>query len=253
MAEIVLIPGFWLGAWAWEDVARALRTAGHRVHPVTLTGLAERAAEATPEVDVHTHTDDVVRVIEDGDLRDVVLVGHSGACVPVAGAADRIPDRIARLVYVDTGPLPAGMAVIDFNDPTTQEGWRERVAKEGDGWRLPPPPFDPATTPDDLAGLSGLSGLSIDHLTRLRGLATPQPFATVTGSLTHPATPADLPTTIITCTFTPDQVRTLAATGNPAFAPMARSDLRHLPTGHWPMLSRPADLAALLDEIAGTN
>ncbi|MER5780902.1 alpha/beta hydrolase [Streptomyces mobaraensis] len=245
MAEIVLIPGFWLGAWVWEDVARALRTAGHRVHPVTLTGLAERAAEATPEVDVHTHTDDVVRVIEDGDLRDVVLVGHSGACVPVAGAAGRISDRIARLVYVDTGPLPAGMAVIDFNDPATQGEWRERVAKSGDGRCLPPPPFDPATTPADLAGLS------TDHLTRLRALATPQPFATVTGSLTRPATPADLPTTIITCTFTPDQVRNLAATGNPVFAPMARSDLRHLPTGHWPMLSRPADLAALLDEIAG--
>ncbi|MFI0741458.1 alpha/beta fold hydrolase [Streptomyces sp. NPDC021100] len=82
MAEIVLIPGFRLGAWVWEDVARALRAAGHRVHPVTLTGLAERAAEATPEVDVRTHTDDVIRVIEDGGLRDVVLVGHSGACVP---------------------------------------------------------------------------------------------------------------------------------------------------------------------------
>ncbi|MBC2873977.1 MULTISPECIES: alpha/beta fold hydrolase [Streptomyces] len=246
MAEIVLIPGFWLGAWVWEDVARALRAAGHRVHPVTLTGLAERAAEATPEVDVHTHTDDVVRVIEDGDLWDVVLVGHSGACVPVAGAAARIPDRIARIVYVDTGALPADMAVIDFNDPQTQSDWRDQVTKEGDGWRLPPPPFDPATAPDDLAGLSD------DHLTRLRALSTPQPFATVTGTLDRPANPAEVPATVITCTFTPDQARTLAATGNPVFAPMARMDLHHLPTGHWPMLSRPADLAALLDKAAGS-
>ncbi|MBZ4318994.1 alpha/beta hydrolase [Streptomyces sp. SCA2-4] len=262
MAEFVLVPGFWLGAWAWEDVARGLRAAGHGVHPVTLTGLAERAAEATPEVDVRTHADDIVRVIEDGGLRDVVLVGHSGACVPVAGAADRVAERIARIVYVDTAPLPGDMAVIDFNDPRTQGEWREQVAK-GDGFRLPPPPFDPAppfdslppfdssppfdpaTAPDDLAGLTP------EHLARLRALSTPQPFATVTQPLPRPTLPADLPTTVITCTFTPDQARTLAATGNPVFAPLAHMDLRPLPTGHWPMLSRPSDLAALLDEIAG--
>ncbi|MFI0741459.1 hypothetical protein ACH4PU_25770 [Streptomyces sp. NPDC021100] len=145
---------------------------------------------------------------------------------------------------MDTGVLPADMAVIDFNDPQTQVEWRDRVTKEGDGRRLPPPPFDPATAPADLAGLSD------DHLTRLRTLATPQPFATVTGTLDRPAPPMEAPSTIIACTFTPAQARTLAATGDPVFAPMARMDLRHLPTGHWPMLSRPADLAALLDEVA---
>ncbi|MGP8304354.1 alpha/beta fold hydrolase [Streptomyces inhibens] len=244
MAAIVLVPGFWLGAWAWEDVTPELRAAGHHVYPLTLAGLADRASEATPDVDVYTHIDDIVRVIEENDLRDVVLVGHSGGSVPVTGAADRIPERIARVVYVDAGPLPDGMAVIDFNKPQTQDEWRKQVAEEGEGWRLPVPPFDPAAEPDSLAGLTG------EHLVRIRKLATPQPFATATRPLDRPTAPSDTPSVVIASTFTPDQVRMMADSGNPIFGPMARMDLRHLPTGHWPMFSRATELAALLDEIA---
>ena len=100
MATYVLVPGFWLGAWVWDEVADVLRSQGHEVLPVTLTGLAERAAEASPEVDVDTHAQDILDVI--GDRRDVVLVGHSGASLPVTAVADRIPERLARVVYVDT-------------------------------------------------------------------------------------------------------------------------------------------------------
>ena len=74
MATIVLVPGFWLGAWAWEEVARRLRAAGHDVYPVTLTGLAGRAGEATPRVNVDTHIADLTRLIAEHGLRDVVLV-----------------------------------------------------------------------------------------------------------------------------------------------------------------------------------
>ncbi|GAA0436126.1 alpha/beta fold hydrolase [Streptomyces luteireticuli] len=244
MASIVLVPGFWLGAWAWEDVTPALRAAGHDVHPLTLTGLAERAAEATPDVDVHTHVDDIVRVVEGRDLRDVVLVGHSGGSLPVTGAGDRVPERIARIVHVDAGPLPGGTALIDFNAPQTQERWRRQVAEEGEGWRLPVPPFDPAEEPADLAGLTG------EHLARIRRSATPQPFATATRPLERPAVTPDIPCSVIASTFTPEEVRALADSGNPFFAPMAGTDLHHLPTGHWPMFSRPGELAALLDGIA---
>ncbi|MEU9116454.1 alpha/beta fold hydrolase [Streptomyces sp. NPDC048483] len=244
MAAIVLVPGFWLGAWAWEDVTSELRAAGHDVYPLTLTGLADRAAEATPDVDVYTHVDDIVRFIEGKGLRDVVLVGHSGANLPVTGAADRIPDLIARIVYVDAGPLPGGMAVIDFNEPQTQEEWRKQVVEEGDGWRLPAPPFDPEADPDNLAGLTD------EHLARIGTLATPQPFATVTRPLVRPTVPPDTRCSVIASTFTPEQVRMMADSGNAVFESMARMDLRHLPTGHWPMFSRPTELAALLDEIA---
>ncbi|RLU99143.1 esterase [Streptomyces griseocarneus] len=254
MSTFVLVPGFWLGAWAWEDVTRELRAAGHDVHPVTLTGLAERADEATPEVGVATHTADVVRVIEDGGLRDVVLVGHSGANQPVTAAADRLPGRVARLVYVDTAPLPPGMGVIDFNDPGTQESWRKRVAEEGDGWLLPAPAFDPAAAADadadadaDAESLAGLTG---EQLERMRALCTPQPFRTATDPFERAGEPAGVPCSLIATTFTPEAVRGLAATGNPLFAPLAAMDVRHLPTGHWPMLSEPGALAALLDAIA---
>src|SRR5258708_2391543 len=134
MATIVLVPGFWLGAWAWEHVARELTNAGHAVYPVTLTGLADRVAEASPEVDLDTHIADILHVIADNNLQQVVLVGHSGANMPVTGAADRLPGRLARIVYVDTGPLPDGMANIDFSPPEAQEELRKRVAEEGNGW-----------------------------------------------------------------------------------------------------------------------
>ncbi|WP_159032896.1 hypothetical protein [Streptomyces fodineus] len=81
-------------------------------------------------------------------------------------------------------------------------------------------------------------------------LATPQPFATATRPLNRPTMPPDAHCSVIASTFTPEQVRMLADTGNPVFEPMAAMDLRHLPTGHWPMFSRPIELASLLDEIA---
>lgn len=78
MATFVLVPGWWLGAWAWQDVARGLAANGGNAYPVTLTGVAERAAEATPDVNVDTHVRDILEVIQARSLRDVVLVAHSG-------------------------------------------------------------------------------------------------------------------------------------------------------------------------------
>lgn len=244
MAAIVLVPGFWFGAWAWEEVTRDLRDAGHDVHPVSLTGLADRAAEATADVGLETHIADIVQVVEDGGLRDVVLVGHSGANMPVTGAADRIPERIARIVYVDSGPMPDGMAGIDFHEPQAQEELRRQVAAEGEGHRIPVPAFDPAADPVNLADLTDA------HLARMRTLGTPQPFGTAADPLKRPAVLPSTPRSVIMSTFTPEQVDMVAATGNPVFALMAGMDMHHLPTGHWPMFSRPGELAALLDKIA---
>ncbi|MGW5642769.1 alpha/beta fold hydrolase [Saccharopolyspora sp. NPDC003752] len=241
MATIVLVPGFWLGAWAWDDVTRELRELGHDVHAVTLPGLADRAAEAGPEVGVETHIADLVGLIEDNDLREVVLVGHSGGNVPVTGAADRVPDRVARVVYVDAGPMPSGMAVLDSNPPEVQEEWRKAVEAEGDGWRLPLPEF----------GVEDLAGLSDEQLARMRAMSTPQPFATATQPLRRPDAVPDVPISVIASTFTPEEVKALVDAGIPMFALLAGADLHHLPTGHWPMFSRPADLAAMLSDIAG--
>jgi len=246
MAMILLVPGFWLGAWVWDDVAAELRSAGHSVRQHTLPGLADRRAEAGPDVDLDAHVDDLVRTIRDGDLHDVVLVGHSGGGNPVTGVADRIPERLRRVVYVDTGPMPDGMAQFDFYPPQEQRALRTRVAEHGDGWLIPVPPFDPTADPVNLAGLTAAD------LATLRERGTPQPLATSTQPMRRPADPPAVPGSLVLCTFTPDQLRELAAAGHPVFGPMAKLDVHHLPTGHWPMLSRSRELAALLDKLAST-
>lgn len=249
MATFVLVPGFWLGAWAWDEVAAGLREAGHDVHAVTLTGLAERAGEATPEVDVDTHTADIMKVIEDGGLNEVVLVAHSGATMPATGTADRIPERIARIVYVDSGPMPTGMPQIDFGGPDERAEVEKRVAAEGGGWRIPVPPFDPDADPAELAGLTG------ERLAVMRERGTPQPLGTATQALTRPDPLPATPRTLIACTFPAAAVTQLAESGNPVFSLMTGPGwtYRELPTGHWPMFSRPRDLAAMLGDIAASG
>src|SRR5688572_23732974 len=112
MATIVLVPGAWLGAWAWREVTAGLRAAGHDVYPVTLTAVADRGHLADPGVDLGTHAADIARLIEVEDLTGVVLVGHSHGGIAACAAADRVPDRLARVVYVDSGPLADGTAEI---------------------------------------------------------------------------------------------------------------------------------------------
>ncbi|WP_372507133.1 alpha/beta fold hydrolase [Actinomadura madurae] len=144
-ATFVLVPGYWLGAWAWDAVAAELRAAGHDVHAVTPAGQAERAEESAPGADVETQIADLVRLIEDADIREVVLVAHSGANMAVTGAADRIPERIANVVYVDSGPMPSGMAASTSTTPRRAPSWRRRSpSRAADGAsrcrRSTPPP-----------------------------------------------------------------------------------------------------------------
>jgi len=106
-SSIVLVHGAWHGAWCWRRVLAPLWAAGHRVFPVTLTGVGERAHQLSREITLHTHIEDVARVIEAEELDQVLLVGHSYAGMVITGVADRMAARIRRLVYLDAVvPLP---------------------------------------------------------------------------------------------------------------------------------------------------
>ncbi|MGS2617090.1 alpha/beta fold hydrolase [Micromonospora sp. LZ34] len=240
MATFVLVPGFWLGGWAWREVTATLRGQGHEVYPVTLTGVAERAHLAGPEVGLETHTTDIVRLIEVEDLRDVLLVGHSGGGLPVTLAADRIPDRIARAVYVESGPMPEGMSQFDSHPPEEQERLRAQI---GAGHLLPPPAWDPAEDPENLAGLDDTA------LGLLRARATPHPLRAATDPVRRTGGRA-VPTALVASTFPLPVVEEMLAQGHPFFAGLAGGQLHALPTGHWPMLSEPKGLATVLDTIA---
>ncbi len=132
----LLVHGAWHGGWCWEKVAKRLRAIDHEVFTPTLTGLGERAHLLAPDIDLTTHIEDVLGVMEYEDLRDVVLVGHSYGGMVIAGVADRAPSRVAMLVYLDAFFPEGGMALRDY---LPGDALDEMVNSQGDGWRLPSP------------------------------------------------------------------------------------------------------------------
>lgn len=219
----VLVPGYWLGGWAWRDVEPGLRAAGITPHAVTLPGLDGGGGEGLTLDDHVEAVLDLVDNLEGG----IVLVGHSGGGAVVQGAVDRCPQRIGRVVYVDAGPLL-------------------------DGTCLHPGAIDDLPLPswDELAA-SGLSleGIDDDALASWRDRAVDQPGG-VAGSPTrlHDDARFDVPATVV-CTSLPSALlqQMIAAGQMPSELASVR-DVRciDLPTGHWPMFSRPAELAELL-------
>jgi pimeloyl-ACP methyl ester carboxylesterase len=240
MATFVLVPGAWLGAWAWEDTVRALRERGHTALPLTLTGLAELADRGGIHTNLDTHIGDITGFVERNDLRDVTLVAHSYAAAPVTGAAGRLGDRLERVVYVDSAPFAPGMCILDLMPPEAADRLRTQVDASGDGWRLPMPPFE-------VLGLSSsLDGLDEGQRGVLSARATPQPFGTYTQRLAGQTEPdPGVDRVLIAC----HDFTGLLDAGMPMLAFLNQPPWRRfdLPTGHWPMLSAPTQLAGILD------
>ncbi|KAB1140368.1 alpha/beta hydrolase [Streptomyces luteolifulvus] len=226
MTRFVLVAGAWLGAWAWDEVAAELRTAGHDVHPLTLSGLAEKQGVPAGQ---QTHVQDIVDEVERLDLRDVVLVGHSYSGIPVGQAAERIGDRLTRVVFVDAGVPVDGESFL--------AGWPSdqvrRSMDENDG-------FWPPLSADGYAG----QGLTDEQIARIVDGSTPHPGA----SLTEPAIVArrlgELPATYIKCLLDGDEPSGAAA----QLLKGERWELVTMDTGHWPMFSQPRELARTLHE-----
>jgi pimeloyl-ACP methyl ester carboxylesterase len=131
-----------------------LQKRGHELWTVSYTGTGDRAHLATPAVDLETHITDGVAVLEAEDLKDVVLVGHSYGGMVATGIADRAADRISQLIYLDAFVPRNGQSMFDLTVPERVEQWRAAAAAEGDGWRIPPIPMPPDTSPEDLAWAS---------------------------------------------------------------------------------------------------
>jgi pimeloyl-ACP methyl ester carboxylesterase len=225
-APIVLVPGFWLGAWAWDEVAGQLRADGHDVNAITLPGLDSADADRA-RVKLADHVDAICTAVEAAD-GPVVLAVHSGAGTPGYAASDRLPDRIAAMVYVDSGP---GMGAMD-------------ASFEGDEFPLP--------TWEDLD--ENLDGLSQEQLETFRERAVPQPAGVLREEheFTNEAR-RDVPTTMICTGFTSQQYKDAAKEGHSFLAGL--NELRNvewvdLPTSHWPMWSRPQELAEIIGKVA---
>lgn len=241
MANFILVPGFWLGGWAWRGVEKILRENGHNVFSVTLTGLGERVHLANREIDLDTHVADVVNLIEYNELDEVYLAGHSYGGIVITQIADSIPEKIAKLIYVDAAPLPDGVAMIDFYGEEELNLF-EKSSAENAG-------FVPLPEKDSLLLSETLQDVSDEDWKRFQKLATAQPFGVAYQKLDlkNPKR-KDLKKNAILCTFPLAQVKELIESGMPLFQELAdpNFEFAELPTGHYPMFSRVEELADLL-------
>jgi len=228
-APIILVPGFWLGAWAWDEVATILRADGHDVTALTLPGLESVDVDRST-ITLQDHVDAICNAVLAAD-RPVVLAVHSASGFSGYAASDRLPERIAAMVYVDTAP---GITPLDpdFAGVEKPMAWDEIEAEEN------------------------LDGLSEAQRETFRQRAVPVPGSVLRDAvaLTNDAR-RDIPSTLICTGFSAEQYQTYARE-HPEWSFLAGiPELRNatwidLPTSHWPMWSRPAELAAILGDVA---
>jgi pimeloyl-ACP methyl ester carboxylesterase len=138
VATFVLVHGAWHGGWCWKRVRKSLQAEGHDVFTPTLTGVADRAHLVSPQVDLETHIADVVNLLRWEELDDVVLCGHSYAGCVITGVADRVPERIRALVYLDAFVLENGQSLHDTLPPRVRDAQVEGARRAGEGWLVPP-------------------------------------------------------------------------------------------------------------------
>lgn len=142
MSSFVLVHGAWHGSWCWERVRKALQAQGHDVFTPTLTGLAERSHLLARNVDLETHVLDVLNLIRWEELSDLVLCGHSyGGCV-VTGVADRIPEKIRALVYLDAFVPEDNENLMQLVPKELLDELLEGMKNVGEGWKVPPIPVE---------------------------------------------------------------------------------------------------------------
>ena len=227
-APVILVPGFWLGAWAWDDVVAILRADGHNVTALTLPGL-ESVESDRSAITLSDHVEAICSAVEAAGA-PVVLAVHSGTGASGYAASDRIPEHIAAMVYVDSGPATGAL------DP------------DFDGVEKPLP------LPEELEQEENLEGLSEEQLETFRQRAVPEPGGVLREApgLTNAAR-LDIPSTAICTGYTSDQYKAAVKEGYAwlgGFAELRNITWVDLPTSHWPMWSRPQELADIIGDVA---
>jgi len=233
MATYALVHGMWHGGWCWKKITPLLRAAGHDVYAITLTGVGERTHLRYPDIDMNTHIQDVVNVLEFEDLSSVILVGHSLGGIMVPAVAARVPERVSHVINLD-GILPVAGKPIKEMLPDFWQNFRERAQANGDEWWAPPPGWTFGVTGADLEWMKS-------RLTShpLKTWETPLFF-------TNPAA-STIPHTFIHCTDGSSQ---------DDISNQEKDCLREvwqyrmLPTGHDAMITMPVKLTELLLEFA---
>jgi pimeloyl-ACP methyl ester carboxylesterase len=225
---IVLVPGFWLGAWAWDEVADALQADGHDVTALTLPGLESVDADRSG-ITLSDHVDAICDAVRSAEA-PVVLAVHSGAGASGYAASDRVPELIAAMVYVDSGPATGAL------DPEFEDTEK------------------PLPSPEELAAEENLDGLTEEQLETLRRRAVPEPGGVLREApvLTNDAR-FDVPSTAICTGYTSEQYKEAIKEGYAwlaGFAELRNLTWVDLPTSHWPMWSRPRELAGIIGDVA---
>jgi pimeloyl-ACP methyl ester carboxylesterase len=226
-APIVLVPGFWLGSWAWDEVAAILRADGHEVTALTLPGLESQDADRS-KIGLSDHVDAICGAVT-AAARPVVLAVHSGTGGAGYAVSDRIPERIAAMVYVDSG------AANDALDPGIEGSERPMVWTE-------------------IQAEENLTDLSEEQLETFRQRAVPEPAGVLRDApnLQNDAR-LDVPSTAICTGYSSDDYKAAVEQGYAwlgGFGELRDLTWVDLPTSHWPMWSKPKELAGIIGDIA---
>jgi pimeloyl-ACP methyl ester carboxylesterase len=232
----VLVHGAWHGGWCWKEVAKQLVEMGHRVSTPTQTGLGERKHLLSKDITLDTFAADVINHMETEELDDAILVGHSFGGTSITAAADKIPQRIRHLIYLDSVILENGQSPFSVLPPDIVAARRKTVAEQGQGIFIPPPPPTAFGIPENHA--------LADWVKRL---LTPHPVGTYESPLRLSNPVANgRPSTYIACT-------------SPIYGPLESArqwvkkqeswNWQEIATGHDAMLTAPSELARMLAAI----
>ena len=231
MYNYVLIPGAWLGGWVWNKVDRILQESGHNSFPITLTGMGDRIHLASPDIGMETAIEDVINVIRFNDLENIVLVGHSFAGKVAAAVADKIPNKIRLVVYLDSFRPDDTMEPQGSFNPIQEFGQLD----EGS-----------FTIPFSETILENI-GMDVigKNKTWMLDKCTPWPIKLATDPIKLARSPRLMNTAYIFCTMSGDPIdEIILGKWGELFGPYRKTE-----TGHYPMVTKPDELAKYLLEL----